>query len=177
MHDIIHAMISSPRGPLGHPGGDAVGIARSADLSYWESLGSFLWETAGETTPPSLNDHIATGIGGTFLGEAMFRMASLVLEGGGEHPPFWRELGATLISPPTGFNRLVFGERFRSVFPSRDPALFLRLRLGVTLTTHVRNADLPSPTPRRGSTSSLGRAPEAAPATTTLAKSRSAAVP
>jgi hypothetical protein len=131
---------------LGHPyqGGIYYGLARSAGLSYWESLGytlvgSFLWETAGETTPPSLNDHIATGIGGTFLGEAMFRMASLVLEGGGEHPPLWRELGAALISPPIGFNRLVFGERFRTVFPSRDPALFLRLRLGATFTTHVRN--------------------------------------
>jgi Domain of unknown function (DUF3943) len=136
---------------LGHPyqGSIYYGIARSAGLSYWESLGytlvgSFLWETGGETTPPSLNDHIATGIGGTFLGEAMFRMASLVLEGGGEQPPLWRELGAALLSPATGFNRLVFGERFRSVFPSRDPALFLRLRLGATFTTHVRNEGLPN---------------------------------
>ena len=62
-------------------------------------------------------------------------MASLLLEGGGETPGFWRELGAALISPPTGFNRLVFGDRFDAVFPSRDPAIFIRLRLGATLTT------------------------------------------
>jgi hypothetical protein len=131
---------------LGHPyqGGIYHGLARSAGLGYWESLlytlaGSFVWETAGETTRPSLNDYVTTGIGGTFVGEALFRMSSLLLEGGGERPGFWRELGAAIISPPTGFNRLVFGERFRGVFPSRDPAIAIRLRVGATLTTSVRD--------------------------------------
>jgi len=50
----------------------------------------------------------------------MFRMASLLLEGGGETPGLWRELGAAVLSPGLGFNRLVFGERFKPVFPSRD---------------------------------------------------------
>jgi len=59
-------------------------------------------------------------------------MASLLLEGGGEHPGFWRELGAAIISPPTGFNRLMFGDRFKAVFPSHDPAIFTRLRWGVS---------------------------------------------
>ncbi len=72
----------------------------------------------------------------------MFRMASLLLEGGGETPGFWRELGAAALSPPTGFNRLAFGERFKPVFPSRDPAVYIRLQLGVTLTTSVTNANL-----------------------------------
>ncbi len=117
------------------------GFARSAGLSYWESAaytfaGSILWETAGETTRPSTNDQIASGIAGSFLGEPLFRMASLLLEGHGE-PGFWRELGAAVISPPTGFNRLVFGERFDAVFPSRDPALFWRLRLGATFNTRI----------------------------------------
>jgi hypothetical protein len=131
---------------LGHPyqGGIYHGLARSAGLSYWESLlytiaGSFLWETAGETTRPSINDYVTTGIGGTFVGEALFRMSSLLLEGGGQKPGFWRELGAAAISPPTGLNRLVFGDRFDPVFPSRDPAIFIRLRLGATLTTSVRD--------------------------------------
>ena len=61
------------------------GFARSAGLNYWEALGytftgSMLWEIAGETTLPSRNDQITTGIGGSFLGEALFRLASLVLE-------------------------------------------------------------------------------------------------
>jgi hypothetical protein len=134
---------------LGHPYQGSIyhGLARSAGLSYWESLGytllgSYIWETAGETTPPSLNDHVATGVGGTFVGEAMFRMASLLLEGGGETPGVWRELGAAVLSPGLGFNRLVFGERFKPVFPSRDPAVYIRLRLGATLTTSVTNANL-----------------------------------
>jgi hypothetical protein len=112
------------------------GLARSTGLSYWESLlysniGSFLWETYGETTDPSINDQIASGIGGSFFGEALFRMASLVLEGDGDKPGLWRELGATVLSPPMGINRLVFGDRFKPVFPSHDPATFWRLQLGV----------------------------------------------
>lgn len=141
---------------IGHPyqGSMYYGFARSAGLEYWESLlytiaGSFLWETAGETTPPSINDHVATGIGGTFVGEAAFRMASLLLEGGGQRPGFWREVGAALISPPTGFNRLAFGDRFRAVFPSRDPEVFIRLRLGATLTARAANEGLSTDVERR----------------------------
>jgi hypothetical protein len=136
---------------IGHPyqGSVYYGLARSAGLGYWESLlytiaGSYFWEIAGETTKPSINDLISTGIGGTFVGEALFRMSSLLLEGGGEKPGFWRELGAALISPPTGMNRLVWGERFRPVFPSHDPAIFLRFRVGFTLTTDVDSGGLGS---------------------------------
>lgn len=121
---------------LGHPyqGSMYFGFARSAGLNFWESLGytfvgSALWEIAGETTPPSRNDQINTGIGGTFLGEALFRMASLVLE----HDaigPIWRELGAAVISPSLGFNRLAFGNRFDAIFPSHDPVYYSRLQLG-----------------------------------------------
>ena len=111
------------------------GFARSAGLDYWESLaatfaGSLFWEIAGETTKPSKNDQVASGIGGSFLGEPLFRMASLVLERGGDTPRFWREVGAAAISPSTGFNRLAFGDRFDSVFSSRDAAIFSRLQFG-----------------------------------------------
>jgi hypothetical protein len=134
---------------LGHPyqGNIYFGFARSAGVDFWRSLlyslgGSFVWETAGEITPPSLNDHINSAIGGAFMGEAAFRMASLLLEGGGANPGFWRELGAAVLSPPTGFNRLAFGDRFAAVFPSHNPEIFIRLRLGATLTTEVNNANL-----------------------------------
>ena len=111
------------------------GLARSSGFDYWESLGytfagSLFWEIVGETGLPSINDLVTTGVGGTFLGEPLFRMASLVLEAGGGTPGFWRELGAAAISPSLGFTRLAFGERFRSVFESRDPAVFSYLRLG-----------------------------------------------
>jgi hypothetical protein len=115
------------------------GFARSAGLSYWESLGytfagSAAWEIAGEKTPPSKNDQITTGIGGTFLGEALFRMSSLILEKG-EGPRFWREVSAAVISPSTGFNRLAFGDRFDGIFNSRNPARYSRLGFGYAGTT------------------------------------------
>jgi Domain of unknown function (DUF3943) len=118
------------------------GYARSAGLTFWESLlyaeaGSFLWEMGGETGPPSINDQISTPLGGAFLGEPLFRMASLLLEKGNGPPGFWRELGAALISPPTGLNRLVFGNRFDAVYPSRDPAVSTRFQLGASLSTAV----------------------------------------
>ncbi|MDD5389632.1 MAG: DUF3943 domain-containing protein [Gallionellaceae bacterium] len=111
------------------------GLARSSGNDYWESLGytfggSLLWEIAGETGAPSINDLVTTGFAGTFLGEPLFRMASLLLEEGGENPGFWRELGAAAISPSLGFNRLAFGDRFRSVFDSRHPATYSYIRLG-----------------------------------------------
>jgi hypothetical protein len=137
---------------LMHPyqGSMYYGFARSAGLSFWESFaytfaGSFLWETGGETTSPSINDQIASGIAGAFLGEPLFRMASLLLEGGGEKPGFWRELGATILSPPTGFNRLVFGERFAPVFPSHNPAIFWRLRLGASFNDRLSDQGNLSP--------------------------------
>lgn len=116
------------------------GFARSAGLTYWEALGytfagSALWEVAGENTPPSRNDQIASGLAGTFLGESLLRMANLVLEHRDGLPQIWHELAAAAISPSTGFNRLAFGNRFRTVFPSHDPAYYSQLQLGFTGTT------------------------------------------
>ncbi|HBG05079.1 MAG: hypothetical protein A2075_17375 [Geobacteraceae bacterium GWC2_58_44] len=123
-----------------HPyqGATMYGLARSSGLGFWESaaysnLGSFLWEMAGETSPPSINDIATTGTSGSLLGEALFRMSSLVLQNGGESPDLWHELGAAIVSPSSAFNRLAFGKRFKTVFPSYAPATFWRFRLGTTL--------------------------------------------
>jgi hypothetical protein len=126
---------------LGHPYQGAIyhGFARSAGLDYWESAfytfaGSLAWETAGETTLPSKNDQIASGIGGSFLGESLFRMASLVLEQGNNAPGFLREATAAVISPPTGFNRLAFGDRFSAIFASNNPEYYGRMAIAVSAT-------------------------------------------
>ncbi|OGA15560.1 MAG: hypothetical protein A3H32_07275 [Betaproteobacteria bacterium RIFCSPLOWO2_02_FULL_63_19] len=120
---------------IGHPyqGSMYHGFARSAGLSYWEAAaytfaGSALWEVAGERTPPSMNDQIASGVAGSFFGEALFRMANLVLEQGGGMSPFWREWAATAISPSMGFNRRVMG--YNSIFSSRGAPYYSRLSLG-----------------------------------------------
>ena len=135
---------SSDRDPfninqLGHPyqGSMYHGFARSAGFNYWESAGyafagSAVWEIAGETTHPSINDQVASGIGGTFLGEALFRMSNLILEHGGGMPRFWRELAAAAVSPATGFNRLVFSDRYGAVYSSKDAAYYSRLGIGYT---------------------------------------------
>lgn len=118
--------------------------ARSAGLDFWESmgyslLGSALWEIAGETDPASINDEFTTGIGGAFLGEPLFRMSSLLLESGNGKPGLWREVGAALISPATGFNRLAYGDRFDGVFRSHDPAVYTRVQLGANLNQNVHS--------------------------------------
>ena len=57
---------------FGHPyqGSMYHGFARSAGFGFWESLGytfvgSIGWEIFGENTPPSRNDQVASGIGGS----------------------------------------------------------------------------------------------------------------
>ena len=137
---------------FGHPyqGSMYYGFARSSGLNYWEALGytfagSALWEIAGETTPPSRNDQIATGIGGTFLGEPLFRMSNLVLESADGTPSIWREIGAAVISPPTGFNRLTFGERFDTIFPSRHPAYYSQLQIGGSYAAHLTDQGVVEP--------------------------------
>ena len=127
---------------LGHPyqGSMYHGFARSSGLTFGESLGytfagSAFWEISGETTPPSKNDQIMTGIGGSFLGEPLFRIANLILENDEGAPRLWREVAATAVSPSTGFNRLAFGDRFKDIFPSHSPAYYSRVQTGVSSTT------------------------------------------
>jgi hypothetical protein len=114
--------------------------ARSAGLGYWPSLGysmagSIMWEIAGERSPPSRNDFIASGIAGSFFGEMLFRMANLVLERAPDgHPGFQRQLAAAVISPPVGFNRLVFGQRFDTVYSSREAVYYRRWQFGASVT-------------------------------------------
>lgn len=131
---------------FGHPyqGSMYHGFARSAGLGYWEAAaytfgGSLAWEIFGERTPPSVNDQFTTGLAGSFLGEPLVRMASLLLESGpsGSRPSAWRELGAAFISPASGFNRLAYGDRFDGVFRSNNPAVYTRLDVGGNVASNV----------------------------------------
>ncbi|HEY1889246.1 MAG TPA: DUF3943 domain-containing protein [Steroidobacteraceae bacterium] len=131
------------------------GLARSAGLDFWQAsaytfAGSLLWEEAGENTAPSINDQIVTGIGGNFLGEPLFRIASLLLEQDADQPRWWRELAVGIVSPPTAFNRLVFGDRFTPIFPSNHPAVFTATEVSANAFTHYTsdvnvNADPSAP--------------------------------
>lgn len=131
---------------FGHPyeGATMYGLARSSGLNFWQSLvysnvGSFLWEMAGETSRPSINDQITTGNAGSLLGEALFRMAGLVLEDAGPNPPLGHKLAAAAISPPTAFNRAAFGDRFKEVYPNHQPATLWRCMAGGSANVHSHN--------------------------------------
>ena len=124
---------------FGHPYQGAMyhGIARSNGLSYWPSVaytfaGSALWEIAGETTPPSRNDQIASGIAGSFLGEPLFRISRLLLERADHGAGVWRTLASVLASPPTGLNHVLVGDP--AGVPRPDAVSFsdIRVQFGAT---------------------------------------------
>ena len=126
------------------------GIARSNGLSYWPSVaytfaGSALWEIAGENTPPSRNDQIASGIAGSFLGEPLFRISRLLLERADHGPGVWRILGSVLASPPVGINHVLVGDPAGSNAHDAVPFSDIRVQFGATGIT----------TGRAGSVSSL----------------------
>jgi hypothetical protein len=105
---------------------------RANGYTYWESLpfslgGSMVWEYFGETFRPSFNDWIATGVTGSFFGEALYRFSVLMTDNtasGSER--VWREIGGALVNPVRGFNRLITGETGR-IFPNQpehSPSIF-----------------------------------------------------
>lgn len=90
--------------------------ARTNGYDFWESFawpfaGSLMWEVAGEAWAPAPNDFLNTSFGGVTLGEVFYRLSSLTLDNsatGSERT--WREIGAFVLNPIRGFNRLVRGE-------------------------------------------------------------------
>lgn len=88
---------------------------RSNGYNFWQSSifslgGSMMWELFMENVPPSINDIIATPIGGSALGEVLYRTSDAVLDDrttGKER--FGRELAAFVIDPTRGFTRIVTG--------------------------------------------------------------------
>jgi Domain of unknown function (DUF3943) len=136
---------------FGHPYQGAMyhGIARSNGLSYWPSVaytfaGSALWEIAGETTPPSRNDQIASGIAGSFLGEPLFRISRLLLERADDEPGVWRTLASVLASPPTGLNHALVGDPAGSLAPDAVPFSDIRVQFGATATSTGRSRSVSS---------------------------------
>jgi hypothetical protein len=121
---------------FGHPyeGSMYYGAARSMGLSFYESwlmseIGSFLWETAGETEPPSVNDQITTPIAGSILGEVLYRLSSRMVNA--MKPGFWRELSVTAVSPFHGLNRQIVGDQRPGGRSFTDQPWFGQLRLSV----------------------------------------------
>ncbi len=93
--------------------------ARTNGYDYWGSMpfafgGSFMWEYFCETHHPSINDWVATSIGGIALGESLFRFSNMILDNTATGSSrFWKELGGFIVNPIRGFNRIVSGNASR----------------------------------------------------------------
>jgi hypothetical protein len=141
---------------IGHPYQGAMyhGIARSNGMNYWQSMaytfaGSAFWEVFGETTTPSANDQITTGIGGSFLGEPLYRISRLLLERADTGPGFWRTLASVFVSPPTGLNQLMVGDPAGSYKPDAVPSSDIRVQNGATGISSDRSELLPGSAPNQ----------------------------
>lgn len=143
-----------------HPyqGATMYGLARSSGHSFWTSnvhanVGSFVWKMAGETDPPSIDDMITTGQAGSLLGEALYRMADLVItDGHGKKPNRARDFLTVLVSPPVAVNRRVFRDRFRTQLSDTLPATAWQVGLGATVDALAHDYSAPVTLLRRDAT-------------------------
>ncbi len=117
--------------------------ARSNGYSFWESVpfvfaGSYGWEFFGETHHPSMNDWIATSVGGAGLGEILHRFSEMILDNqakGSERT--WREIAGFAVNPVNGMNRVIDGEanKYHANSPERFPLNYRsQMDLGVRQT-------------------------------------------
>ena len=104
-----------------HPyhGGLYFNAARSNGKNFWQSVpfaagGSLMWELFLENEAPSINDFMATSLGGAALGEMTFRVSDLLIDDrltGFDR--FKREALLTVISPVRGLNRIINGDAWK----------------------------------------------------------------
>lgn len=93
--------------------------ARSNGMNFWQSIpftaaGSLMWEFFMENEYPSINDMLATTIGGIELGEITYRLSDLFIDNRSKGPErIGREILAGLLSPTRGLNRLITGEAWK----------------------------------------------------------------
>lgn len=93
--------------------------ARSNGYNYWVSGlyafgGSAMWELFLENEYPSMNDIIATPIGGMALGEVFYRASDLILDDRATgNARFGREAAAFIVSPMRGLTRIINGDAWR----------------------------------------------------------------
>ncbi len=89
---------------------------RSNGYNFYQSslatvAGSYIWETAGETQHPSINDLVNTTFGGILLGEMMHRVSRNILARSRHgHNRIGNEIVATLVNPVSGLNRWLDGK-------------------------------------------------------------------
>ena len=135
---VRHRSVQHESVPASIPGRDDGRLrALESGHGFWPSLaysnvGSFIWKMAGETDPPSINDIITTGQAGSMLGEAMYRMADLIIrDSGSTGPSLIRQITSGVLSG--GVNRRILGKHFANHLPDSLPAFFWQLNFGGAL--------------------------------------------
>lgn len=89
---------------------------RSNGYNLWQSsiataAGSYIWETAGETQAPSINDFINTTFGGILLGEMLHRVSrNIIARGRNGQYKKENEITAFIVNPVNGLNRWLDGK-------------------------------------------------------------------
>ena len=100
----------------GHPyqGSVYYNIARGSGYGFYASLmfaalGSYTWEMFAETEYPSINDLIATSIGGAVYGEVLYRLSRKFY--GTDESSWYKQVGAFGLAHSAYLQRKVFGNR------------------------------------------------------------------
>lgn len=121
------------------------GAGRANGFNYWQSTlfslgGSAMWEFFMENEYPSINDIIATPVGGAVIGETLFRASDAVLDDrstGAER--FGREAAAFILSPLRGINRIITGQAWKHRTTSGHmfgiPNIAMQASLGLDIMT------------------------------------------
>lgn len=121
------------------------GAGRANGFNYWQSTlfslgGSAMWEFFMENEYPSINDIIATPVGGAVIGETLFRASDAVLDDrstGAER--FGREAAAFILSPLRGINRIITGQAWKHRATSGHmfgiPNIAMQASLGLDIMT------------------------------------------
>ncbi|MCG6924197.1 MAG: DUF3943 domain-containing protein [Acidobacteria bacterium] len=133
---------------LYHPwnGASYFSTGRSNGLGFWPSVafaatGSLLWECCGEVQQMSLNDLVSTALGGVAVGEALHRVASVVLDNRDRGVTrALREAGVLLMDPVRGVNRVVSPSRLRAPNPA-EPFDWRPPQLGALFALGARRVD------------------------------------
>ena len=99
-----------------HPynGGLYYSAARSSNLGYGTSViyalaGSLMWEIALENEPPSINDLLATTIGGAAIGEVMVRLSNRLIAN--KNQSAVANISALLLSPTSWINSHLYTQQ------------------------------------------------------------------
>ncbi len=113
--------------------------ARSNNFGFWGAaamtvLGSVMWEYLAETYEASPNDLVTTPLGGIALGEASYRMASVLRQA--DAPQWLRAAGATMLDPAGGITQLLHPSR-ASKGPRMPDHLVARVRGGSSVGAQV----------------------------------------